>query len=57
MNNETKYIGLIMDEREDSYTIGYHETTEIEKLREWKEEMLECSNVVDCRIIKIEDYE
>ena len=36
MNNETKYIGLIMDERDDSYTIGYHETTEIEKLREWK---------------------
>ena len=57
LNNETKYIGLIMDERDDSYTIGYHETTEIEKLREWKEEMLECSNVVDCRIIKIEDYE
>lgn len=57
MNNETKYIGLIMDERDDSYTIGYNETTEIEKLREWKKEMLECSDVVDCRIIKIEDYE
>lgn len=56
MNNE-KYIGLVLDERNDYYTIGYKETTEIEKLREWKKEMLECSNVVNCRIIKIENYD
>ena len=56
MNNE-KYLGLVLDERSDNYTIGYRETTEIKKLKEWKKEMLECSNVVDCKIIKIEDYE
>ena len=52
-----KYIGLILDERNDSYTIGYMETTDLKKLRKWKKEILGCSNVVDCRIIKIEDYE
>lgn len=56
MDNE-KYIGLVLDERNDYYTIGYRETTEIEKLREWKKETLECSNVIDCKIIKIEDHE
>ena len=44
MNNEKmnqmivkgqKYIGLILDERNDYYTIGYRETTDLKKLRKW----------------------
>jgi hypothetical protein len=49
------YIGLILDERNDHYTIGYRQTSDLEKLREWKKEMLECSNVVDCKIVKVEE--
>ena len=55
--NKEKYIGLILDERNDHYTIGYRETTDLEALKKWKEEMLECSNVEDCKILKVEEIE
>jgi len=53
-NNE-QYIGLILDERNEHYTIGYRETSDLEKLKEWKKERLACSNVIDCKILKIEE--
>ena len=53
--NKEKYIGLILDERNEYYTIGYRETFDLQKLKEWKKEMLECSNVNDCKILKIEE--
>ena len=49
------YIGLILDERNDHYTIGYRQTSDLQKLKEWKKEMLECSNVKDCKILKVEE--
>ena len=49
------YIGLILDERNDHYTIGYRQTSDLQKLKEWKKEMLECSNVTDCKILKVEE--
>ena len=49
------YIGLILDERNDHYTIGYRQTSDLQKLKEWKKEMLECSNVIDCKILKVEE--
>jgi len=49
------YIGLILDERNDHYTIGYRQTSNLQKLKEWKKEMLECSNVTDCKILKVEE--
>ena len=49
------YIGLILDERNDHYTIGYRQTSDLLKLKEWKKEMLECSNVIDCKILKVEE--
>lgn len=49
------YIGLILDERNDHYTIGYGQTSDLKKLKEWKKEMLECSNVIDCKILKVEE--
>jgi hypothetical protein len=48
---------MVLDERDDYFRVGYRETTEIEKLRKWRKEMLECSNVIECKIIKIEGYE
>jgi hypothetical protein len=51
------YIGLILDERNDHYTIGYRQTSDLQKLKEWKKEMLECSNVTDCKILKVEEIE
>ena len=49
------YIGLILDERNDHYTIGYRQTSDLQKLKEWKKEMLECSNVTGCKILKVEE--
>ena len=49
------YIGLILDERNDHYNIGYGQTSDLKKLKEWKKEMLECSNVIDCKILKVEE--
>jgi hypothetical protein len=49
------YIGLIQDERNDHYTIGYSETSDLEKLKQWKEEMEGCSNVVGCKILRVEE--
>jgi len=49
------YIGLILDERNDHYTIGYRQTSNLQKLKEWKKEMLKCSNVTDCKILKVEE--
>jgi len=51
------YIGLILDERNDHYTIGYRQTSDLQKLKEWKKEMLECSNITDCKILKVEEIE
>lgn len=49
------YIGLILDERNDHYNIGYRQTSDLQKLKEWKKEMLECSSVIDCKILKVEE--
>ena len=49
------YIGLILDERNNHYTIGYRQTSDLQKLKEWKKEMLECSNVIDCKILKVDE--
>jgi hypothetical protein len=55
-NKEMKnYIGLILDERNDHYTIGYRQTSDLKKLKEWKKEMLECSNVTDCKILEVKE--
>jgi len=56
-NRPQTYLGMVLDERDDYFRVGYRETTEIEKLRKWRKEMLECSNVIECKIIKIESYE
>ena len=50
-----KYIGLILDERNNNFTIGYRETSDLAKLKEWKSEMLECGNIIECKILKIEE--
>ena len=56
-NRPQTYLRMVLDERDDYFRVGYRETTEIEKLRKWRKEMLECSNVIECKIIKIEGYE
>ena len=32
-----KYIGLVHDERDDDFTIGYNISTNIDNMLEWKE--------------------
>lgn len=55
MEQVERYIGLILDERNDYFTIGYRETSDLAALKEWKAEMLECGNVIECKILKIEE--
>ena len=50
-----RYIGLILDERSDDYTIGYSETSDLGKIKEWKQKMLGCTDIVDCKILKVEE--
>ena len=55
MEQVEKYIGLILDERNDYFTIGYRETSDLAALKKWKAESLECGNVIECKILKIEE--
>lgn len=50
-----KYIGLILEEGNENYTVGYRETTDLQKLKKWKKEMISYSNVYIVRILKIEE--
>ena len=51
-----KYIGLIQEERDDDFTIGYKPSSNLSKMKKWKEEMLECSNIIDCKIFELKEY-
>ena len=53
--SKERYIGLIHDERNDDFTIGYNISTNINKMLKWKEEMLNCGNVEDCKIFGIRE--
>ena len=53
--SKKRYIGLIHDERDDNFTIGYNISTNINKMLKWKEEMLECGSVEDCKVFEIQE--
>ena len=53
--SKERYIGLIHDERNDDFTIGYNISTNIKKMLKWKEEMLNCVDVDDCKIFEIKE--
>mgnify|MGYP003118029838 FL=1 len=53
--SKERYIGLIHDERNDDFTIGYNISTNIKKMLKWKEEMLNCGDVEDCKIFEIKE--
>ena len=53
--SKKQYIGLIHGERNDDFTIGYNISTNINKMLKWKEEMLECCNVEDCKVFEIKE--
>jgi len=51
-----KYIGLVFDEY-GNVSVGYRATSDLTQLQKWKKEMLECSDVSDCIIYKIEEIQ
>tara|TARA_B100000497_G_scaffold5886_1_gene5841 strand:+ start:957 stop:1190 length:234 start_codon:yes stop_codon:yes gene_type:complete len=53
--SKKRYIGLIHDERNDDFTIGYNISTNIKKMLKWKEKMLNCVDVEDCKIFEIKE--
>ena len=53
--SKKRYIGLIHDERNNDFTIGYNISTNIKKMLKWKEEMLNCGDVEDCKIFEIKE--
>ena len=53
--SKKRYIGLIHDERNNDFTIGYNISTNIKKMLKWKEEMLNCGNIEDCKIFEIKE--
>ena len=53
--SKKQYIGLVHDERDDDFTIGYNISTNIKKMSKWKEEMLDCGNVEDCKVFEIKE--
>ena len=53
--SKKRYIGLIHDERNDNFTIGYNISTNIKKMLKWKEEMLGCNNIEDCKVFEIKE--
>ena len=55
MISKERYIGLIHDERNDGFTVGYNISTNIKRMLKWKEEMLECCSVEDCKIFEIKE--
>ena len=53
--SKKRYIGLVHNERNDDFTVGHHISTNIKKMLKWKEGMLECCNVEDCKIFEIKE--
>ena len=53
--SKKQYIGLVHDERDDDFTIGYNISTNIKKMLKRKEEMLDCGNVEDCKVFEIKE--
>jgi hypothetical protein len=52
------YIGLVREEFSETneWKIGYNLSPDnLDKMKEWKSEMLSCSNIEDCKIFKIEE--
>lgn len=54
-DDSKKYIGLIQEERNDDFTFGYGISPEssLPEMLKWRKEMLECSNIIDCKIFEI----
>ena len=52
-----KYIGLIHEERDDDYTIGYGFTNDLRTILNWKEKMDECGNIEDCKILEVKEVD
>ena len=50
-----KYIGVLKDEHSFDYEVGYSTTTNLKKIKKWKSEILECTDVVDCKILRIKE--
>ena len=50
-----QYIGLVHEERNDGFTVGYNISTNIKRMLKWKEEMLECGNIEDCKVFEIKE--
>jgi len=53
--SKERYIGLIHDERNNDFTIGYNISTNIKKMLKWKKEMLNCGDIEDCKIFEIKE--
>lgn len=50
-----QYIGLIHDERDENFTVGYNICSELNKMLKWKEEMLGCNNIEDCKVFELKE--
>ena len=55
--SKKRYIGLIHDERNDDFTIGYNISTNIKKMLKWKKEMSNCVDVEDCKVFEIKEIQ
>ncbi len=53
--NTKKYIGLILDERNDSFEVGWEIDNDLAGMLAWKEDMLSCTNVDDCKILEVRE--
>ena len=50
-----KYIGLIHEERDESFEVGYGISSNLKEMLEWKEEMLKSGNILDCKIFELKE--
>jgi hypothetical protein len=53
--SKKRYIGLIHEERNDDFTIGYNISTNINRMLKWKEETLKGCNIEDCKIFELKE--
>lgn len=48
-----QYIGLIKYDEGDNFVIGYDTSSDILKMLKWKNDMLECMDIEDCKIFEL----
>jgi len=53
--SKNKYIGMIQEEFDDDFSLGYRIDSNLKALKKWRKEMITCNGVEDCKIFQLRE--